>query len=340
VSQPLYHLTEIERRHGPRVVLNLEELSISQGEILGLVGPNGSGKSTLLRLLALIDQPDRGRLLFDSRPTQPASADQRRQVSLLLQEPYLLKRSVFENVAYGLRVRGLKADLAERVGRALDLVGLERASFGPRPWFKLSGGEAQRVALAARLALRPRVLLLDEPTASLDLANAALVKEAALGARRAWGATLVIASHDLPWLHQVSDRVLNLFDGRPMESGHLTFLFGPWTEEKDGLWRMGLPDGQAVRAEGPARPEARAALPSAAVAVSDRPPNGSEGANVLRCLVARLTWERASDQVLIEASLAGLSLAVTLARADFAALDLRPGQEVWLSFKPSVLRWL
>ena len=174
---PLFHLENIVRNypdpassdpHAARTVLNLSELDIRAGEILGIRGHNGSGKSTLLRIIALLEPPDSGTVLFEGRPAGTDDLHLRRQVTLLLQTPYLLSRSVASNVAYGLRVRGIRnaSELQSRIAASLLAVGLDPAVFLHRRRHELSGGECQRVALAARLALRPRVLLMDEPTAS------------------------------------------------------------------------------------------------------------------------------------------------------------------------------
>ena len=179
---PLFHLENIVRTypdpasrdpHAVRTVLNLSELDIRAGEILGIRGHNGSGKSTLLRIIALLEPPDSGTVLFEGRPAGTDDLHLRRQVTLLLQTPYLLSRSVASNVAYGLRVRGIRnaSELQNRIAASLLAVGLDPAVFLHRRRHELSGGECQRVALAARLALRPRVLLMDEPTASLDYGN-------------------------------------------------------------------------------------------------------------------------------------------------------------------------
>ena len=134
---------------------------------------------------------------------------------MLPQEPYLLKRSVGDNISYGLKIRGAEGRKG-KVADALNRVGLDPVKFSGRSWHQLSGGEAQRVALAARLVLRPKVLLLDEPTASLDKESAARIKMASLAARREWGASLVVVSHDLAWLESVCDNILVLADGRLM----------------------------------------------------------------------------------------------------------------------------
>jgi tungstate transport system ATP-binding protein len=135
------------------------------------------------------------------------------EVTMLSQEPYLLKRSVKDNVSYGLKLRGAR-DRMDKVTEVLHRVGLDPDKFSGRSWHQLSGGEAQRVALAARLVLRPKVLLLDEPTASLDKDSAARIKAASLAARTEWGTSLVVVSHDLPWLESVCDNILVLADGR------------------------------------------------------------------------------------------------------------------------------
>lgn len=212
MSTPLVSLRNIRQRYAKRTVLSIESLDILQGDIIGLAGPNGSGKTTLLRLLAFLEQPVQGTITFLGKPTSIRPNHVHREVTLLVQEPYLLKRSVFANVAYGLKVRG-KNDIPAKVARALEVVGLAPDLFSKRLWYELSGGEAQRVALAARLVLKPRLLLLDEPTASLDIQSAELVKQAALSAREEYGAALVIVSHDKPWLTSVSDHIITMENG-------------------------------------------------------------------------------------------------------------------------------
>jgi energy-coupling factor transporter ATP-binding protein EcfA2 len=177
----IYYLSNIKKYHKSQLAVDIESLTFSPGSITGLIGPNGSGKSSLLRLLAFVDSPSEGSIFFKSRKTAPFDASVRFQVSLLPQEPYLMKRSVFDNIAYGLVLRGIdRSAHAKAVADALALVGLSDEEFAGRSWYQLSGGEAQRVALAARLVLRPDVLLLDEPTASVDAASAQQIKASAL----------------------------------------------------------------------------------------------------------------------------------------------------------------
>jgi tungstate transport system ATP-binding protein len=221
MSAPLYALRGIEVGYGEvsilTSVLHVAELTIARGSILGLVGHNGSGKSTLLKLLGFLLEPRAGVLEFDGRVVDGAGYRSghllRRRAVLLGQDTCLLKRSVAANVAYGLRLRGLDAP-ETLLAEAMALVGLDFADFGRRSWRELSGGEARRVALAARLVLQPEALLLDEPTTGLDRASVAHVQRAVLAARETRGATLVIASHDVDWLKSCADQVLLLDDGR------------------------------------------------------------------------------------------------------------------------------
>lgn len=224
----LYALDGVVQRYGEREVLRLSDLTIAEGVILGLAGPNGGGKSTLLRLLAFLESPAEGLIRYQGEPTFGREYALRGQVTCFPQEPYLLKRSVRANVAYGLMVRGEK-DVRSRVDAALGLVGLDPGRFAGRMWHQLSGGEVKRVALAARLALHPRVLLLDEPTANLDRDSAELVRRAVVTAREEHGTTLVISGHDQTWLRAICDDILWLRDGgiaKPtQEGGH------PWASQ-------------------------------------------------------------------------------------------------------------
>jgi tungstate transport system ATP-binding protein len=212
--KPMYVLENVRQIYGGRTVLDVERLEIQARTITGVIGPNGSGKSTLMRILAFVEKPASGRVSFQGVPEARVDLATRRHVAMLSQEPYLLKRSVRANVAYGLKIRGV-SDTPARVGEALKQVGLDPGEFARRSWRELSGGEAQRVALAARLVVQPKVLLLDEPTASVDRKSSDLIQRAALDARNRSGATLIIISHQIDWIRQIADRVLT------MDYGHL-----------------------------------------------------------------------------------------------------------------------
>jgi tungstate transport system ATP-binding protein len=234
VVETLYDLRNIEHCFGGPPVLSIDSWQIGADKVTGIAGPNGSGKSTLLSLLGLVISPTRGEVLLRGGPVQPFDESVRGQIALLPQDSFLLKRSVFRNVAYGLTIQGRRSNVEQRVKEAMRMVGLAPERYGPRPWYALSGGEARRVALAARLALKPRVLLMDEPTISVDDASAQMIKTAALHARRQWGTTLIVTSHDRQWLADICDTILLMFRGRILGTGQQTLVFGPWRLPGDG----------------------------------------------------------------------------------------------------------
>lgn len=211
----LYIFQDVEQAYKGRTVLSVARWSVRRGTVLGLVGPNGSGKSTLLRLMGFVEFPVRGTIFFEGRRISRKDAQALRlEVTLLPQDPYLLDRTVADNVAYGLSVRGVRRGRAARVQEALQWVGLDPGVFGGRSVRALSGGEARRTALAARLAVRPQVLLLDEPTAEIDEDSVQRVRSAILHARSNWGATVVVTSHDREWLLTFCDEIQEMRDGR------------------------------------------------------------------------------------------------------------------------------
>ncbi|MCF8030780.1 MAG: energy-coupling factor ABC transporter ATP-binding protein [Desulfohalobiaceae bacterium] len=208
----LYRLKHLEKTYSGRRVLTVPELTLRRSCLAGIHGPNGGGKSTLLRILGLLEAPDKGSIRFLGRNAGPENLALRRRVAMLPQNPYLLRRSVLGNVTYGLKLRGERGaeDLARQ---ALDTVGLPFQRFARRKWRELSGGETRRVALAARLALRPDALLLDEPLANLDPESAELIRQATLDARQNWGTGVILVGHDLEWLRSVCERILRVERG-------------------------------------------------------------------------------------------------------------------------------
>lgn len=231
----IYTIKNLKHCYNGKTAFEADGLSISQASITGVNGPNGAGKSTLLNILALIQKPSSGTVLFKDKAVQPFSKSARSRITILSQNPYLLKRSVFNNVAYGLKTRNDKKNLKQRVYNALEAVGLDGNEFADRLSTELSGGESKRVALAARLILNPDVLILDEPTANVDAESSLLIRKAALDARDNQGTTLIISSHDKDWLYDVCDSVLNIFNGRIIEGKRISLIFGPWEKTGNAL---------------------------------------------------------------------------------------------------------
>jgi tungstate transport system ATP-binding protein len=220
-----YALEGLAREYGGRRVLDLARLDICDGEVLGLVGPSGSGKSTLLRLLNFLESPSSGMIRFQGQeltPDQEAPLALRRRVTTVPQRPVLLSRSVWDNVRYGLQLRG-ERDGGAQVAEALDVVGL--SALARQPARTLSGGEAQRVALARALVLRPDVLLLDEPTANLDPYNVGVIETTVRALNQQRGTTVVLVTHNVFQARRLAHRVGLLLDGRLVEVADVETFF-------------------------------------------------------------------------------------------------------------------
>lgn len=184
-------------------------LGFEQGSFTAVLGPNGAGKSVLMRLLHGLLQPTAGHVQWGTLASRPV------EQAMLFQRPVMLRRSVLGNVMYGLRLQGVDArEARQRSLTALDRVGL--GHLADRPARVLSGGEQQRVALARAMALGPRILFLDEPTASLD-PTATRVIEACLAELHAQGVTIVMITHHLGQARRLAQEIVFVHQGRVTE---------------------------------------------------------------------------------------------------------------------------
>ena len=214
---PVYQIRSLTKEYADRRVLDIESLDIYTGEILALVGPSGSGKSTLLRLLNFLEYPSSGCIEFEEtrfEANQEMALEMRRRVTTVFQRPMLLDRSVWDNVIFGLRLRGQR-DVREFPHAILEEVGLD--SLSHQRARTLSGGEAQRVALARAMVIEPDVLLMDEPTANLDPYNVGLIESIVHRLNREKGTTLVLVTHNVFQAKRLAHRVVFLLEGQVVE---------------------------------------------------------------------------------------------------------------------------
>lgn len=226
MTESIYRLDNVSKRYENRQVLDISHMDIHSGEVLAVVGPSGAGKTTLLRLLNFLESPTAGKIHFGGYATNgSAPLELRRQVTTVFQRPVLLNTSVFNNVAYGLRLRGLAGD-KRLVEDALDRVGLVKVA--NQRARTLSGGEAQRVALARAMVIEPRVLLLDEPTANLDPYNIGLIEDITRTLNRDTKTTVVLVTHNVFQAKRLADRVALLLEGQVVEiAGTEQFFMSP-----------------------------------------------------------------------------------------------------------------
>jgi tungstate transport system ATP-binding protein len=199
--------------------LRIDSLDIQRGETLTIVGPNGAGKSTLLLALARLIQPASGEIIYDGKPqTQWDELEYRRKISFVFQSPLLMDMTVEQNVALGLRFRGmLKEETRERVGKWMKQLGVE--SLSKRRAGQLSGGEAQRVSLARAFVLDPELLLLDEPFSALDPPTRAKLFEDLSALLKKDHRTAVFVTHNLNEAAKLSHRIAVIVSGMLRQVG-------------------------------------------------------------------------------------------------------------------------
>jgi molybdopterin-binding protein len=212
-------LKNVTKTYYNKTVVNSVNLQIHEGEILALLGPNGSGKSTILKILAFIENPTSGEVIFQSNEVNYKNTEKERmQSTLVFQKTTVFSTSVYNNIAYGLKVRKVpQSTRDEEIKRALKLVKLE--GFEKRNAKKLSGGEQQRVAIARALVLKTKLLLLDEPTANLDPKNAGILEEVIDRVNRENKVTIVMATHNMFQAKTVPHRIALMDEGKISEVG-------------------------------------------------------------------------------------------------------------------------
>jgi len=209
-------------------------LEINRGPLYTIVGPNGSGKSTLLRILSLNEEPDNGSVVYHDNGTSLTDPfmdiEIRRRAVLVTTKSNMFNNTVYNNIAYGLKLRGMhKKELRDRVMNALQDVRLEGQEHMNA--IGLSSGQAQKLALARAFAIDPDILFLDEPTASLDPDNTRSIEEIISGWRQKSDKIVVIVTHSLPQARALSDFVIFMYKGKIAEiSGSPDFFKGPSTE--------------------------------------------------------------------------------------------------------------
>ena len=331
----MVELRGIKHRYANRVVLDLEQFSVPRTGALVVVGHNGSGKSTLLRLLALLEPPSEGQVWFDGKLVpRRAPAALRRRVTLVEQRPVLFRGTVRENLKYGLRLRDLSpAAAAGIIGHVVEQLGLQPLL--DRPRHELSDGEVQRVAVARALALRPDVLLLDEPASSADRAAAAALYRALAAERAARPFAVCIASHQLEDAYRWADDIRALAEGR----------LSPVTPEN--LFRVELPAGDGVKKiriadvdffvmtdrAGPAV----LAVPPTDIFVS-KEPLAASARNVLPGRITGMSIDHRGAGVQVRADVGGMELVAAVTAEASQALGLGPGVKVVFSFKATAVR--
>ncbi len=237
----IFKVRNLKKVYNGKIILDVDNLNFQEGKIYAIVGPNGSGKTTLLNILNLLEKPDEGQIFFyDQEITNKSNSDTleiRRRMTLLNQDPFLFHSTVYDNIAYGLKIRSIPSKVQKsRIRSALNIVGL--SAFKDRKANQLSGGEAQRVVIARALVIEPEVLFLDEPTANIDQKHIDVVERIIKKIKKEIKTTVIFTTHDLSQAYRLADEVISLLDGKIIKQVQENLLWGEIVEEEDGLKRF------------------------------------------------------------------------------------------------------
>lgn len=350
MEQAYLQIENVVQRYGPKTVLDIAGLAVGRGEVIAVIGANGAGKSTLLRLIAHLERPVAGSIKLDGKIRD--GLDARRRLAMVFQEPLLFSSTVFENIAYGLRVRKLsQEEVADKVHTVAGMLGishlLDRASS------TLSGGEAQRVSLARALVIEPELLLLDEPMASLDPPT----KESLLADLQRildeLHITVLYVTHQRTEAIQLADRLVVMDEGKVVQAGTPrevvtcpatqrvaelvgveTILQGDVTAASNGVATVTV-NGSEIKAARRQDIAGRVWVfirsENVTIATGDVSRNGDDR-NCLPGIVEKMLDTGAFYRVAIDC---GFPLVSLLTRRSVEEMDLRVGRRVWASFKPA-----
>lgn len=346
---------EIRKVYGNLQVLHDVDLSVREGEILGLIGPSGSGKSTLLRILDLIEPPSGGKLSIfgiDTVEEHGRWLDLRRRMGMLFQRPIVFNASVYDNVAMGLRYRGTPRDeIDRRVNEALEAVGLSRYIRSRAT--DLSGGEQQRVALSRVLVTDPEILFLDEPTANLDPGSTATIEAIVTRLNRERGITVLISTHDLAQGQRLAHRVAVMIEGTVAQAGSPREIFhepkdqkiarfvgvqniipGRVVSREGGLTTVEAKERRFISKTPPPAEEVAVVIRGEDISLHRREPGYEEAENLFPARITSIEPMAPFVNVTVDCGCDLVAL-VTARRAD--ALGLRAGMDVWVSLPARVV---
>lgn len=212
-------IESIVKKYGDRNILDINSMILNKGKLYGIFGPNGAGKSTLLKIIAGLDENFTGKILYDEKPLNQKVL---KNVTYLTQKPYLFRTSVFNNIAYPLKIRKYPKNIINtKVNNIIDELQLN--DFKNQLATHLSGGESQKVALARALVFEPDLLLLDEPTANIDLESIKIIESTILKRKKESEMTTVIITHSYAQAKRICDDIIFIYKGKLQKTA--TFLF-------------------------------------------------------------------------------------------------------------------
>jgi molybdopterin-binding protein len=326
----------LKKIYNNKTVLDIDYLSFQESKIYAIVGPNGSGKTTLLNILNLLVKPEEGQIFFRDQEIINNSNSKlleiRRKMTLVDQDPFLFQSTVYNNVAYGLKVRSVSSLVQQNsIKKALDMVGL--SGFENRKVDQLSGGEAQGVVIARALVIEPEILFLDEPTTSIDQRHIDIVERIIKKIMEKIKTTVIFTTHDLSQAYRLADEVISLLDGKIIKKVPENLLRGEIEEENSIKWFIVTKNIKfAIVSEkiGPVY----ISIDPTDIILSHQPFQSSARNSFLGKIVKIIEQ---NHLVKLEVDI-NIPLVTIITRESFQQMNLNLGSKVYLTFKASVVK--
>jgi len=330
-------------------------LRLEKGKISTIFGPTGAGKTTLLRIIGLLDEPTTGFITINDLEVKAGINNSllRRKISMVLQKPVVFNSSVWENVAYGLRIRGLSYDIIKKkVDEILNNFGLEKyALVNAR---KLSGGEMQKVALARAMVVEPEILILDEPTANLDIKTSGEVEEKIKDYVYSGKGTIIMSTHDLQQGQRLADHISVMHNGTITQYGDKGTVFhhpetvevarfigfdniltGKIVDRVNDLSLVKISEHSLeVISNKPIGTEVDICLRPEDITISINRP-ASSARNTYLCEIKRVSYLNPLTRVELDGNIPLICLITSSSARD---LQLTPGMKVYASIKTTAIR--
>ena len=329
-------IKNLKKIYNNRIILNINHLDFQESKIYAIVGPNGSGKTTLLKILNLLEKPDAGEIFFLGQELINKLSSEilevRRKMTLVDQNPFLFHSTVYDNIAYGLKVRSILTKYQRnKVKHALKMVGL--SGFENKKANQLSSGEEKRVAIARALVIEPDILFLDEPTTSIDQRHQDVVERIIKNIKDEIKTTVIFTTHDLSQAYRSADEVISLLEGKIIKQVPENLLRGE-IKEKDGLKWFKVAENIkfAIVSE---------KIGSAYISIDPRDiilsyeQFQSSARNTFLGKIIKIIEQ--NHLVKLEVDV-GIPLVTIITRESFQEMNLNLGSKVYLTFKASVVK--
>ena len=336
MNESILKIRNLKKIYNGRTVLDIKSLNFQKRKIYAIIGPNGSGKTTLLNILNLLEKPDEGQISFYNREITNKSnsniLESRRRMTLVNQDPFLFHSTVYDNIAYGLKIRSIPSEVQKsRIRNALNIVGL--SSYKDRRANQLSGGEAQRVVIARALVIEPEVLFLDEPTANIDQKHVDVVERMIKKINKEIKTTVIFTTHDLYQAYRLADEVISLLDGKIIKQVQDNLLWGEIVEEDGSKWFnvvQNIKFAVVTEKVGPAH----ISIDPRDIILSYKQFQSSARNSFLGKITKIIEQ---NHLVKLEVDI-GVPLVITITRESFQDMNLNLGSKVYLTFKASAVK--